>query len=147
MPNWKSACICGTNKRNILIIDDNQDILEALVADLCKYLKDCNILTATNGLEGQQILQSMPIDLVLSDLEMPVMDGYAFLEQARKNFPEMKLCAMTGACTPQVEKRLAAVGVRQIIGKPFPFAAMASMLKEELAKGPSAGGAARPAQD
>ena len=61
---------------NILVIDDNIQLLEALAAVIETQLKDCNILTAGNGTEGIALIDSMPVSLILTDLDMPVMDGY-----------------------------------------------------------------------
>lgn len=118
--------------KNILVLDDNTHILDALQANLCMYLKNCNIMTATNGTKGAAILGSSAIDLVLTDLDMPVEDGFRFIERTRKDYPGIPVCVMTGDCAPQVRDRLRALGVQRHIQKPFQFDALADALKEEL---------------
>jgi two-component system, chemotaxis family, chemotaxis protein CheY len=118
--------------KNILIVDDNNDILDALAGSLCRCLKDCSIITASNGTKGEAIMKDTPIDLILTELSMPVMNGYKFIEQVKKNHPFVPVCVMTGDCSPPVIKRLELMGVGRWIEKPFHFDKLATMISEEL---------------
>lgn len=118
--------------KNILILDDNKYILEALSASLRIFLKDCATLTASNGAEGEEIMRSEHIDLVLADLDMPVMNGYEFIERVKKLDGDLPVCVMTGACTPEIAERLRSMGVRWCIEKPFNFKELSRMISEEL---------------
>jgi CheY-like chemotaxis protein len=118
--------------KNILVLDDNKYILEALSANLCYYLGDCNIMTAIDGAKGADMLSSVPVDLILADLDMPVAKGYEFIEHAKKNHPNVPVCVMTGDCSPAVRERLAALGVTRYIEKPFHYDELVSMITEGL---------------
>jgi len=118
--------------KNILILDNNKDILNALHAGLCACLKECGVLTASNAEKGNAILKTQAIDLVLTDLDMPIMNGYQFIEQTRRDHPSIPVCVMTGACPTQVKDRLSAMGVKQVLTKPFPMESLARMVSEEL---------------
>jgi CheY-like chemotaxis protein len=118
--------------KNILILDDNKYILEALSANMCYYLGDCNIITAIDGAKGAETLSSVPIDLILTDLDMPVMKGYEFIEQAKKNYPGVPVCVMTGDCSAAVREKLEALGVTRYIEKPFNYDKLAGMISQEL---------------
>ena len=118
--------------KKILIIDDNKDILKALEAGICFYLKDCTVLTALNGRLGKEIMQQQSVDLVVADLDMPVMDGYQFVELARKEHADVPVCVMTGHCSSQLQDRLLSLGVRRIIGKPFLIDQLSSLIAGEL---------------
>lgn len=118
--------------KNILVLDDNDHILDALSANLCMYLKNCNIMTASNGTKGTSILDSTAVDLVLTDLDMPVEDGFLFIERTRKAYPGIPVCVMSGDCAPHVRERLRSLGVRRHIQKPFHFEALADVIREEL---------------
>ncbi len=124
------------SNRNILVLDDNKFILEALSGTLRRYLKDCTVLTASNSVKGTEILRSTPIHLILTDLDLRPDDGYRFIESARRSHPGIPLCVMTGACEPHVKERLERLGVSRYIEKPFPVESLATMITEEL-KGPS----------
>jgi CheY-like chemotaxis protein len=68
-----------TSRKSILIVDDDQDVL-LFLGDRLNAL-GYDVLTATNGQEGLEILQSQSVDGVLLDLNMPVMGGLALLEK------------------------------------------------------------------
>jgi CheY-like chemotaxis protein len=106
---------------NILVIDDNTHILEAHALRIGMWLQDWNILTAKNGSEGTEIMASLPVSLVLTDLQMPVMDGYGVIEFRNRNHPLLPLIAMTGNFTPEVREKLQALHVSECIEKPFDF--------------------------
>ena len=118
--------------KNILVVDDNRFILETLAGTLSRYLRNCNVLTASNGEKGAHLLRTMPIDLIISDLDIPLEDGYRFLEDARRSYPAIPLCVMTGDCTPQVKEQLMAMGISRSIEKPFPFEELARLISREL---------------
>ena len=73
-------------QRNILIVDDEQDMLQLLERSLAPDL-NCRIETASSGKEALQAISRDPFDLVLADIKMPEMDGLALLElhQARSS--------------------------------------------------------------
>jgi CheY-like chemotaxis protein len=118
--------------KNILIVDDNKDILNALQLGLGGYLKDCTILTALNGKQAADIMKSTTIDLILTDLDMPVQNGYRFIEESRRSHGLMPVCVMAGNCTASDRERLQALGVRTIIGKPFQVEHLSNLIAQEL---------------
>jgi len=122
--------------KNILVLDDNKDILNALSVSLHSCVKDCTVMTALNGEKGEAILNSMPIDLIVTELDMPVANGYRFIEQVRKKYPSIPVCVMSGDCSTRVLEQLKAMGVLRWIQKPFPFEKLAQMITEELDRGP-----------
>lgn len=72
---------------NILIVEDEQYLLEGLRELLSIYNVPyaLNILTATNGREGLKRMAELVPDLIISDIMMPFMDGFTFLQEVRKN--------------------------------------------------------------
>jgi CheY-like chemotaxis protein len=65
----------------VLLIDDDESIrmLLSLILERAGY----EVFNAENGVEGLKVLESEPVDVILLDLMMPVMDGLRFLEEAR----------------------------------------------------------------
>jgi DNA-binding NtrC family response regulator len=118
--------------KNILVLDGNKHILDALSDNLCMYLKGCNIMTASNGRKGADILSSTVVDLVVTALDIPVENGLQFIEKTRKAYPEIPVCVMSGDCAPKIRDRLRALGVKRHIQKPFNFDALADAIREEL---------------
>jgi CheY-like chemotaxis protein len=73
------------NRGPILVVDDDLDIRETLADAL--ETRGFDVIAAANGLEALKIIRSMatPPSVILLDLMMPVMDGYAFLEERKKD--------------------------------------------------------------
>jgi len=122
--------------KSILIIEDNEYILEALAASLRARLTDCSFLTAVNGKEGLNILGSVSLDLILTDLEMPVLDGYGVIEYVNRYFPHIPLIVMTADATPKARKKLNALGISRYIEKPFDFNEIAGTIMNTLSAAP-----------
>jgi CheY-like chemotaxis protein len=106
---------------NILLIDDNIQLLGLLATLIGTLLKDCKILTARNGAQGIAMIDSWPIALILTDLDMPVIDGYGVISHRNKSCPQVPLFVMSGGCSPEVRERLGELGVHECIEKPFYF--------------------------
>ncbi|MDB5907373.1 MAG: two-component system response regulator, partial [Massilia sp.] len=78
----------------ILCVDDEPNILSALRRLF--HPQGYEVLTAQSAREGLAVLDARPIDLVISDMRMPEMDGVQFLEQARARWPDTLRLLLTG---------------------------------------------------
>src|ERR1039457_2037655 len=102
----------------ILAVDDNILHMENLGYMLSEL--DCRILKACNGQQALDLLESEPlIDVILTDLEMPVMDGYEMLMRIKQNFnwrdiPIIVITARTSDVT-----RTLALGANDFISMPY----------------------------
>lgn len=78
----------------ILCVDDEQNVLNSLV----RLFIDCdyNILTATSGKEGLDILEKENVHVIISDYRMPVMDGAEFLKKVCKRWPQSVRLVLSG---------------------------------------------------
>ncbi|MCK5083137.1 MAG: response regulator [Candidatus Omnitrophica bacterium] len=72
----------------ILIADDEPEILEIMVKKIAK--KDYTVITAVDGEEAWQKIQSESPDIIILDLNMPKKNGFEVLQELRKNPPEEK---------------------------------------------------------
>ena len=79
----------------ILVVDDDEPIRALLRAML--ELEGYEVMEAENGAEGLLKYQGAPTDLVITDIQMPVMDGLALLRELRRAFPWVKVLAMSGS--------------------------------------------------
>src|SRR3954454_11483367 len=129
-------------QKTILIIEDNEEILEntAEILELANY----HVLTADNGKEGVEKALAAKPDLIICDIQMPVLDGYGVIHLLNKNpkiqnTPFIFLSAKSDR--GDVRKGME-LGADDYITKPFTetelLAAIESRLKKsELAKGSS----------
>lgn len=69
--------------RKICIVEDNADLRENLTSFM--ILEGFDILSCRNGLEAIQKLEHYQPDLIITDLWMPVMDGFAFIDALKEN--------------------------------------------------------------
>jgi len=78
---------------NLLFIEDEQSLREVFCDTLNKVYK--NVYEASNGLEALEIFQNNKIDIVITDINMPNMDGIEFLKELRKIDQNCKIIILT----------------------------------------------------
>ena len=104
----------------ILVIDDDASITRVTREHL---LRDGHtVIEACDGSEAMQILREIPVDLVITDLYMPNMDGIEFTIRLGQLKPETKIVAMSGGGYKGKEEVLAmarSLGVTHTLEKPF----------------------------
>jgi predicted regulator of Ras-like GTPase activity (Roadblock/LC7/MglB family)/DNA-binding response OmpR family regulator len=118
--------------KNVLIVDDEKSFLLSLVEGLRNYAAEFNSLTAENGIQALEILRSRRIDLVITDLKMPEMDGFELLNFMRKHYPDVHVMVITAYCTPEIKERLETLGTLRILEKPLDFKEMVDAILGEL---------------
>jgi two-component system chemotaxis response regulator CheY len=107
---------------NVLIVDDSP-ILRTAIRKVVRLagIEDDRIHEAGNGREALDVLETVWIDLVLLDLNMPVMDGEQFARELRKN-PDLADVAVVVVSTEANRERLQRMkdlGVMEMLRKPF----------------------------
>ena len=103
--------------KTVLLIDDHQRFLTALAEGLEACGSSFSILTAENGYRALRLLESAHVDLVVTDLRMPVMNGFDFISHMKKKYPGIPVIVMSSFLDPEVETRLRGLGVSQSIEK------------------------------
>ena len=101
----------------ILIVDDEESVRSLIKYGLTNDGYD--VLEAVNGKEALEVLQDNKIDVVISDIIMPVMDGVELVKRIRIEFPMTRIIMMTGYVN--IENLLICVQnqVDTVIFKPF----------------------------
>jgi CheY-like chemotaxis protein len=104
----------------ILLVDDEPLILSVL--SLC--LKDAghSVTTALSGQEALDLLHQKPFDLVITDLNMPGVDGITVLRRTRGIRPETRGVIMTGSVLSESTRRLILREADRFLAKPFSLA-------------------------
>jgi len=104
-------------KENILIVDDNYDMLELLHRNL-KAL-DFHTYKASSVEEAYAVLNESPIDLLITDLQMPEKSGLELLLHAREHFPDTPTLVITGFPTIDSAVQSTRLGAQEYLIKPF----------------------------
>lgn len=120
--------------KNILIIDDASYIIESLKFFLTQ--KGLNIHSACDGQNALDILENNPIDVILTDLNMPNMDGFEMTRKIRSNPNHKKLpiIAYTGYVDSIHLAQANEAGVTEILTKPLTVEAVFKVIKKYLKK-------------
>lgn len=115
----------------VLLIDDDSEVRKVL----SKMLQRAGhqVIEASNGLEGIARLQTGSVDLVLTDIMMPAMNGIEFIKMARQLCPSLKVIAMSGGGRTSNTDYLQQAGELGAIGtlrKPFTSSDLQTVLDE-----------------
>jgi len=101
----------------ILVVDDNPDMAETL-ADILE-LKGYTVHAAASGAEALEILQDQPVDILLTDVKMPGMNGLELYRETRKLYPRLITIFMTAYSADELIQQGMAEGVKTILDKPL----------------------------
>jgi CheY-like chemotaxis protein len=118
--------------KTILLIDDDEFILFGLSKAIAACDRAAEVVTAHHGKEAVDILSSRAVDLVVTDLKMPVMNGYELVEYVNRHFPLVPVYVLTGDYLPDVKPRLRTATVSQFVSKPFSFKQLAIEIMTKL---------------
>jgi len=105
--------------KQILIVDDEENAREALSKILTHDGYD--VYSAANGVEALSFLRSRQVDLIITDINMPQMNGLVFLRELNRSYPESNVIMITAY--GEVESYLEAMnlGAFEYINKPIRY--------------------------
>ena len=126
--------ISSLKGKRVLIVDDNN--INRKIASLALDATQAEILIAKNGLEAIEQFKKHPIDIILMDILMPIMDGYEATEKIRLlETAEQRtlIFALTASASHEVGEQCLAAGMDDIMLKPFKFDTLLSKINQGLA--------------
>ena len=108
------------NASKILVVEDNEELLALMLQVLSK---NYHVFTAKNGKQAMNIILKEKLDLVVSDVMMPIMDGIELTKQlkANKSFWQLPIILLTVKNKEEDKTEAYAVGADAYITKPFKF--------------------------
>jgi CheY-like chemotaxis protein len=122
----------AASAQTVLVVDDEELFLKTVADGFRKYANRIDLLTARNGREALVALGSRPIDLVVTDLKMPEVDGFELLATMSRAYPDIPVLVMTAFGTPEIEKRLQGQGLAAYLEKPLAFKVLADRVLSTL---------------
>jgi CheY-like chemotaxis protein len=96
----------GQSGNRVLLVDDTPLIRKIISG--CLVAAGYVVRVAVDGLDAIGKLRAGPVDLIISDLKMPRMSGFEFLDVVHKRFPQIPVIAISGVATDEMPEGLAA---------------------------------------
>lgn len=105
-------------KPTVLLVEDNKDILNFLSKELSPFY---TIITAYNGQEAIDMIENTSVNLIISDVKMPVMDGFELCEKIKSNieYSHIPVILLTSKNTLESKIKGLELGADSYIEKPF----------------------------
>ncbi len=120
--------------RTILIVDDTKDLRENLKDSL--EIEGFRVLTARNGKDAITILIDTIPHLIITDLVMPVLDGYDLIRAVRKNnlWKDVPIIVYSAVSIPETAAGVVDLGADHFINKPSTIDHLLESIEKILAK-------------
>jgi DNA-binding response OmpR family regulator len=118
--------------KSVLLVDDNPWIREALTDRLKEHLGDIAVTATGTGREALDIVTTRPVDMLITEVDLPGMNGYELIDQVRQQRPAMPIMVTTDDCSLKVVELLTNLKVNRWIEKPFDGKTIAAAVRTEL---------------
>lgn len=129
--------ITGISKTRVLIVDNHELVRSFLTLSLGRY-EDIEIVgAATDGEEAVSLAQELKPDVILMDLQMPVMDGLTASGHIKVASPTIQIIAYTSLDDPQLEVMAQTVPIDQFCYKDTKTEVLVDMIRQCKAAGQS----------
>ena len=119
------SCAQPTRQHVVLVVDDELEV-QVIVAEFLQGF-GYSVLRADSGVQALELLREQPaVDLLLTDVRMPLMSGIELANRAAERYPLLKIILMSGySATPQMNRRF--------LHKPFRMKELEAAVRAELA--------------
>lgn len=101
----------------ILIIDDHQIVIDGLTALLAEAPDYDVIASANNGRDGLRLIGALRPDVVLMDIDMPIMNGLATMDRIRIDYPELPVVILSLHLERSIIRKMQALGAKAYLLK------------------------------
>jgi two-component system, cell cycle sensor histidine kinase and response regulator CckA len=122
-----------TGEGTILLVEDEEGLRALNARGLAS--RGYTVLQAGNGVEAMNVLEKLngKIDLVVSDVVMPEMDGPTLMRELRNRIPRLKIIFVSGYAEDAFQKHLPTDGQFDFLAKPFTLKQLVAKVKETMA--------------
>ena len=122
------------NGETVLVIDDEENIIQITVATLEHF--GYKTISAADGAEGLAVYKERPgkVDLVLTDMSMPEMDGPSMIKTLRSIDPSIKIVGMSGLMNSEQTAELESLQVAAFLTKPFTAEKLLNAISDVLSE-------------
>lgn len=117
---------------NVLIVDDDDLVRETLQFVLEDA--DYQVFPASNAIEALGLLASQPVDMILSDIFMPGMNGFELLRQIKQRRPDVPVVLITGFANIEMARHALKEGAVDFITKPYNVSEIPILVERNLTR-------------
>ena len=118
---------------NILLVEDEEFNLIVLEEMINLFYSDVVISTAINGQIAYEVLQETTFDLILSDINMPIMDGYELIKKVKNELKiDTTIIAVTAFAIQGDREKLLLAGFDDYVSKPIDMGELEKVLKKHI---------------
>ncbi len=119
---------------NILVVEDSPTMRQ-LISFAIKRIPSCRVVEATDGVDALKKLSSEKIDLILADINMPVMDGLKLVSLVRGNpaYKDIPVIIVTTEGAEEDRKRALSIGANAYLPKPIQTQELLKLVNTYLA--------------
>lgn len=117
---------------SILVVEDDEDLLKLYRAHIFGWEMQVNLVTAPNGFAGLIKIGEITPDILITDLNMPGMDGFEMIRALRlsHSFDELEIIVVTGLDSHEIESHGGLPPDIRLFGKPVPFGHLEKISRE-----------------
>jgi CheY-like chemotaxis protein len=125
------------SKIRILLVDDDASLLQMLEDGIGMFCTDCQVTSTTDSLSALEKLRLQPFDLVLTDYDMPGMNGLELAQTVRQALPNTRVVLMSAYGDGATFKhRIRAMELEHYLPKPFSLKQVREIIEETSAAVP-----------
>lgn len=115
--------------KRVLVVDDEAALVRSIAVYLGSFGDDLEVVTATSGEEGLRALWDRPVDVLLTDVSMPGLDGISLVRQAVEIRPGIRVIVMTAFGTPELEALAIREGAMRFVDKPVDLEELRNLIQ------------------
>ena len=116
----------------VLVVDDEETLTWSMTKTLAKDKGKYELVIANTGSEALKLLKKDRIDVVVTDIKMPDINGLELLSMIRKQYPSTKVIIMTAYGSPEVHKEATRRGSYFYLEKPFEISDIRTLILKAL---------------
>ena len=117
--------------KTVLVVDDDR-VTRTLVSRSLTATKVCGVVTASDGQEAVEILRTMPVDLLVTDLQMPRMGGFQLLAYLSTQYPAVPAIVISGVLDEVKREKAGELGALHVLAKPIQIPELQASVKALL---------------
>jgi CheY-like chemotaxis protein len=120
------------NGKKILIVDDSDELAHVIAEFLNMF--GYRVYTAKDGMDALSFMETEVMDVVVTDIHMPRMDGYTLMTEIKTRYPRTPIILITGFSVSEAKKMAFEKGANAFVAKPFHLKDLKGVIESVMAQ-------------